>query len=219
MRFAQFVSFLRPPLDLPLNPPNMSAITQPGKLIVISGPSGAGKSTVVRSLLADCPLPLMLSISATTRQPRPDEVEGVAYHFLSRADFDQRRERGEFLECKEVFGRGDWYGTLQAPVAAGLAAGKWVILEIDVQGALAVLERHGEAITIFIHSGSLEELERRLRQRNTETEVALQRRLEVARRELAYLGQYRHQVINRDVSHAVREVCDILSRYGAQPND
>lgn len=193
----------------------MSAIPQHGKLIVISGPSGAGKSTVVRALLADCPLPLMLSISATTRKPRPDEVDGVAYHFLSPAEFEQQRERGEFLECKEVFGRGDWYGTLQAPVAAGLAAGKWVLLEIDVQGALSVLERHPEAITIFIHSGSLEELERRLRQRNTETEVALQRRLEVARRELACIHQYRHHVINRDVSHAVREVCDILSRYGA----
>ena len=192
---------------------------QPGKLIVISGPSGAGKSTVVRELLKTSTLPLMLSVSATTRAPRPGEVDGVAYHFLSPAEFQLRRERGEFLECKEVFGRGDWYGTLQAPVAAGLAAGKWVVLEIDVQGALCALESHPEAITIFIHSGSIEELERRLRQRNTETEASLKRRLEVASRELTYLDRYRHQVINRDVSQAVGEICEILSRYGEQPND
>lgn len=186
----------------------------PGKLIVISGPSGAGKSTVVRELLVACPLPLALSVSATTRQPRPGEINDVHYHFLSHDEFEAKRGRGEFLECKEVFGRGDWYGTLQSPVTAGLAAGKWVILEIDVQGALAVRENHPEAITIFIHSGSLEELERRLRQRNTETEDSLNRRLEVARRELTYLGQYRYQVINRDVSHAVREICEILLRHG-----
>lgn len=192
----------------------MAISSQPGKLVVISGPSGAGKSTVVRELLASCPLPLELSVSATTRPPRPGELNHVHYHFLTRAEFERGRERGEFLECKEVFGRGDWYGTLQSPVAAGLAAGKWVLLEIDVEGALSVLAAHPEAITIFLHSGSLEELERRLRQRNTETEAALARRLEVARRELTFLGQYRHQVINRDVPQAVREICEILSSYG-----
>ena len=191
----------------------------PGKLIVISGPSGAGKSTVVRELLTACPLPLALSISATTRPPRPGEMNDEHYHFLSHAEFEAKRARREFLECKEVFGRGDWYGTLQSPVAAGLAAGKWVILEIDVQGALAVREFHPEAITFFIHSGSLEELERRLRQRNTETEDSLTRRLEVARRELTYLGEYRYQVINRDINHAVQEICEILLRHGDRLHD
>jgi guanylate kinase len=184
-----------------------------GRLVVISGPSGAGKSTVVRELLTACQLPLALSVSATTRRPRPGEVDGVNYFFLSHDEFARRRAAGEFLECKEVFGRGDWYGTLQSQVASGLAAGKWVLLEIDVEGTLSVLDQHPEVITIFLHSGSLDELERRLRQRNTESEDSLRRRLEVARRELSFKDRYRHEVINRDVPQAVREICEILARY------
>lgn len=190
-----------------------TSATKSGHVVVISGPSGAGKSTVVRQLLRDCPLPLALSVSATTRKPRPGEQDGIHYHFLSHDEFARRIQAGEFVEYKEVFGRGDWYGTLQSEVASGLAAGKWVILEIDVEGALAVLEKHPQALTIFIHSGSIEELERRLRQRNTENEASLARRLEVARRELAYRDRYQYQVINRDVPQAVREICEILSRH------
>lgn len=189
---------------------------QTGRLVVISGPSGAGKSTVVRDLLSQCPLPLALSVSATTRQPRPGEVDGVNYFFLSPEEFDRRRAAGEFLECKEVFGRGDWYGTLQSQVASGLAAGKWVLLEIDVEGALAVLAQCPDVLTIFLHSGSLEELERRLRQRNTETEASIRRRLEVARRELSLADRYHHQVINRDVPQAVADICEILSRHSKE---
>lgn len=195
--------------DNPANRP------QSGGIVVISGPSGAGKSTVVRQLLSDCSLPLVLSISATTRMPRQGEINGVHYHFLTLDEFRMRREAGQFLECKEVYGRGDWYGTLHSEVTAGLQAGKWVILEIDVQGAMSVLESHPETVTIFVHCGSLEELERRLRQRGTESEAQVQRRLEVARRELTYLDRYQYQVINNDVSQAAREICDILARHGA----
>ena len=183
------------------------------RLVVISGPSGAGKSTVVRQLLQACPLPLVLSVSATTRQPRRGELEGVDYFFLTPQQFAARRETGDFLECKEY--AGNWYGTLQSQVTAGLAEGKWVLLEIDVEGTLAVLEKHPEALTIFVHSGSVEELERRLRARNTESEEALQRRLATARQELAQKSRYRFEVINRDVPQAVREVCDILLRQAA----
>ena len=116
-----------------------------GRLVIISGPSGAGKSTVLRKVLETCPLPLELSVSATTRQPRPGECDGVEYHFLTKEEFARRRASGEFLESKEVYGCGDWYGTLQGAVTAGLDAGKWVILEIDVEGALAVLERCPDA--------------------------------------------------------------------------
>jgi guanylate kinase len=196
----------------PANPSQRE--TQRGRLVIISGPSGAGKSTVVRQLLEECDIPLTLSVSATTRSPRPGETSGVHYYFLSPEEFRERRLAGEFLECKEVFGRGDWYGTLQTQVAAGLEAGKWVILEIDVEGTLSVLEKFPDTLTIFIHSGSIEELERRLRLRNTESEESLQRRLEVARRELTFISRYKYQVINRDVAQAVREVCDILKSQG-----
>jgi guanylate kinase len=184
------------------------------KLVVISGPSGAGKSTVVRELLANCPVPLYLSVSATTRLPRRGEVEGSDYFFLTPTEFAARQAAGDFVESKEY--AGNWYGTLQSQVATGLALGKWVILEIDVEGTLAVIDKYPSALTIFIHSGSVEELERRLRARNTESEAALSRRLETARRELALMDRYRYQVINRDVPQAVREVCEILLRHSEE---
>jgi guanylate kinase len=187
----------------------MSGASQ-GKLVIISGPSGAGKSTVVRQLLDSCTLPLQLSVSATTRQPRAGERDGVDYHFLSAGEFCRRRDAGEFLEWKEVFARGDLYGTLRSETAAGLAAGKWVILEIDVEGASAVLEQHPDAITIFVDPGSMDELERRLRGRGTETADSIQRRLDVARRELDCRDRYRFQVINDSKDRAVQEICQIL---------
>lgn len=182
----------------------------PGCLVIISGPSGAGKSTVVRDLLERCEVPLRLSVSATTRQPRPDEVDGRDYYFLTHEQFALRRDRGEFLECKEVFGRGDWYGTLRSEVQRGLDDGCWVVLEIDVEGALSVLEQQPNTITIFLHPGSMEELERRLRARGTDSEAAIERRLEVARHEMAFKSRYRYEVINRTVKQAVTEICEIL---------
>lgn len=183
-----------------------------GRLIIISGPSGAGKSTVVRSLLSECELPLTLSISATTRQPRDGEVDGKHYFFLSEQEFEQKRQAGEFLECKEVFGLGCWYGTLRDQVASGLAGGRWVILEIDVQGALAVLDhKEFDPITVFIHPGGMDELEERLRSRNTESEQAIGARLETASSEMRYMHRYQYEVINGSVDAAVAEICQILN--------
>ena len=184
--------------------------TKQGKVVIISGPSGAGKSTLVRRLLQTCPLPLELSISATTRPPRPDELNGIDYHFLSTDEFDEKRLASEFLEYKEVFGQGYWYGTLLAKIDDGLRLGKWVILEIDVAGAMSVIDRVPDAITIFIHPGSMEELERRLRNRQTDNEEAIVRRLEVATQEMANRHQYEYQVINKDVDVATNEVSQIL---------
>ncbi|MBC8873792.1 MAG: guanylate kinase [Planctomycetes bacterium] len=184
-----------------------------GRLVIISGPSGAGKSTVVRQLLADCPLPLKLSVSATTRQPRPAERDGVDYHFLSKEEFIRRREAGGFLEWMEVFGRGDFYGTLRDETTTGLATGKWVVLEIDIEGTLSVIPQYPEVITIFLDPGSMEELERRLRHRGTESEESTQRRLEVARREMAISDRYRYRVVNDRVDRAVQEICDILTSH------
>jgi guanylate kinase len=184
------------------------------KLIIISGPSGAGKSSVVRELLK-CGLPLRLSVSATTRAPRNGEQDGIHYHFLTKDEFARRRALGEFLECKEVFGRGDWYGTLHREVEAGARDGKWMVLEIDVEGAAAVLERRPDAMTIFIDPGSREELERRLRGRNTESEESIRRRLEVADRELAQAHRYQYRVTNDTVESAVQQICDILNPKGS----
>lgn len=182
-----------------------------GKLLVISGPSGAGKTTLLKRLYAASPVPLVTSVSATTRPPRPGEIDGTDYHFLTKEEFERRRRQGEFLECFEVYQRGDWYGTLKSEVAPRLADGKWVVLEIDVQGTLAVLEHYPNAVTIFVRPSSMGELERRLRDRGTESEAALGRRLEVARRELESVDRYRFQVVNDDVEAALNQLREILS--------
>ena len=181
-----------------------------GRLVIFSGPSGVGKTTVLAAIFAQCKLPLLMSVSATTRPQREGETEGVSYLYLTDEEFQQRRENEDFLECVEVFGRGHWYGTLKKTVKAGLAAGKWVILEIDVDGAQKVLKHHPDAITIFVHPGSPEELERRLRGRGTESESALKRRLEVAGRELEMAKLYKHIVINQSVEQTATDICNIL---------
>lgn len=183
------------------------------KLMILSGPSGAGKSTVVKRVLEKSRFPISLSVSATTRTPRPGEENGVHYHFLTKEDFLARKERGEFLECFEVFGRGDWYGTLRETVTTGLSAGKWIILEIDVHGAKMVLQHYPDAVTVFLHPGSLEELERRLRKRGTETEASIARRLEVARAELDSSNWYQHIVINHTPEQATEEILRILESH------
>lgn len=190
-----------------------SSLPATGHLIILSGPSGAGKSTVVRELLANCPLPIELSVSATTRKARAGEVEGREYHFVTQEQFDQKRMANEFLEYKEVFGRGDWYGTPLSQVETGLNSGKWMLLEIDVQGALTVMARRSDVISFFVHPGSLEELAIRLRRRGTDDEQAISRRLEVAAEELQALKHYRHEIINRDVILSAAEICNILHQY------
>jgi guanylate kinase len=194
--------------------------TAPGKLVVVSGPSGAGKTSVMERVFRQCPVPLVRSVSATTRPPRNGEIDGVDYHFLSEDRFQLLQKRGEFLECFQVFSPGHWYGTLLCEVTTGLAAGKWVVLEIDVQGALAVMERFPDAITIFLRPSTRAEIERRLRGRATETEEAIRRRLAEADRELAQADRYQYQVINDQMDQAVQDICRILtSQWEKSRND
>lgn len=192
----------------------MSHPGTPGQLVVFSGPSGVGKTTVLRKVIERCRRPLTFSVSATTRAPRPGERDGKDYHFLPSDEFHRRREAGDFLECFEVFGRGVWYGTLASEVATGLNAGKWVVLDVDVQGAQAVVQQFPNAVTIFLDPGSLEELERRLRARGTESEQDIQRRLEQARVELEAAPRYQHRVINDTADRAAEEICNILNQVG-----
>lgn len=186
---------------------------RPGKLVVISGPSGVGKTTLLRRLLADHPA-LVPSVSATTRPPRAGERDGVDYHFLTLEEFERRRTDGRFLECCRVYGRQHWYGTLVDEVTPRLAAGKWVVLEIDVEGTLSILGRFPEAITIFVEPSHPDQLFQRLRDRGTESPEAMARRLEVARRELHEAHRYRHRVVNESVDEALAGIERILSSEG-----
>ena len=180
---------------------------------MISGPSGVGKTTILRMLLERLP-ELIPSVSATTRPPRAGEREGIDYHFLLPDEFARRRENGEFLECCRVYGRDSWYGTLVDEVAPRLAAGRWVVLEIDVEGTLSVLEHYAEAVTIFVEPSRPEQLDERLTRRGTESPEAIERRLEVARLELEQAYLYRHRVVNENIEEAVGTIVSILRQAG-----
>ncbi len=184
-----------------------------GRVVVLSGPSGVGKTTLANRLFQTCPLPLVRSISATTRSPRGEEADGVDYHFVGPERFQAMRDQGQFLECCEVFGQGCWYGTLWSEVRAGIEAGKWVVLNIDVHGAAAVMERFAGAITVFVRPASMEELRRRLECRGTDTLQEIEKRLLRAQYELGQAHQYRYQVVNDDLDRAVSEICTILTEH------
>ncbi|MDR0521286.1 MAG: guanylate kinase [Planctomycetaceae bacterium] len=179
-------------------------------LLVVSGPSGVGKGTLLQKVFAESGFPLQMSVSATTRSPRPGEIDGKHYHFLSAGDFENRRLAGEFLECFEVFGTGTWYGTLRQTVAEGLAAGCWVVLEIDVNGAKKVKEQFPDAVTFFIEPKNIDVLKARLQGRGTETEEAMRRRLATALEELKHAGEFDYRIINEDIDTAVQEFTAIL---------
>lgn len=195
------------------SPHSVPGSTPTGKVVVISGPSGVGKTTILRRILRDLPQ-LVPSISATTRPPRTGERDGVDYHFLSPDDFERRRAAGEFLECCRVYGRQHWYGTLADEVTPRIAAGEWVVLEIDVEGTLSILERYPAAVTIFVEPADPDQLGERLRGRGTESPEAMTRRLEVAHRELREAHRYRHRVVNDDVDTAVAAIERILVEAG-----
>lgn len=162
---------------------------------------------------------LRMSISATTRPPRPGEVDGENYYFLSHDEFQRRLAAGEFLEAIEVFGRGHWYGTLMDEVLPSLENGVWVILEIDVAGAQRALEKFPSAVTIFISPAeqlddAIQILDQRLRIRGTESEQAITRRLEVARQEIERSAGYKYNVINQSVEQSADAICQILRQQG-----
>lgn len=180
------------------------------KLFVISGPSGAGKGTLVARVREQYPN-LGLTVSATTRAPRDGEVEGVNYYFLSDEEFSQRVDAGEFIEWAQVHDHR--YGTLASEVDRNLATGRSLILEIDVQGALAVKRRFPHAVLIFIEPPSLEILRERLVGRGSETEESLSLRLADAEHEMQLVSEYDEIVVNDDLDQATAELLAVLTRY------
>lgn len=185
------------------------------QVVVLSGPAGAGKTTIVQRLLREAPVPLQMSVSATTRPMRTGEVEGLHYYFLTSDEFRRRQSSGEFLECAEVHRSGYWYGTLRSELDRIRQLGAWALLEVDVEGALNVIRFYPDAVTIFLQTPSAELYERRLRDRGTESEEVIQRRLQTARKELELADSYRYRVVNDDLDRAVREICGILEAHKA----
>ena len=184
-----------------------------GNLFVISGPSGAGKGTLVARLLEEVP-DTWVSVSATTRRPRPGEEEGVSYYFLDREDFLALADEGGFLEWAEY--AGNCYGTPLASVQREMAAGRQVILEIEVQGALQVREKMPEAHLVFIEPPSLEELERRLRGRGTEADDVVRKRMETALVELSHKMEYDIRLVNDNLGEAVAQLVAYVNETAEQ---
>jgi guanylate kinase len=184
----------------------MTSSEPKGSVLLISGPSGCGKSTICKQLLEDDQV--VFSVSATTRTPRPGEVDGQHYHFLSVDEFKARIEAGDFVEHAEV--HGNMYGTLRAPMREAIAAGKTYLVEIDVQGALQLKALEVDGIYVFVAPPSFEVLRQRLSGRGTETPEVLERRLKKAEDEYRERVKYDHIVVNDDLDRAVTEIRKIV---------
>lgn len=185
-----------------------------GKIIVLSAPSGCGKSTIIHKLLeGEGALPLEFSVSATNRAPRTGETDGVSYHFMSTEDFRDAVAAGRFIEWEEVY-PGRYYGTLRSEIDNKTAAGRHVILDIDVKGALNVKRIYGDkAVTIFILPPDVEELRRRLVGRATDSPEVIEQRVAKADYELGFAPQFDFRVVNEDLDEAVDEARRIITQH------
>ena len=180
-----------------------------GTIFIISGPSGTGKSTIIDSILEAYP-DTFFSVSATTRGPRPGEVDGKDYNFVSKADFEEMIKKGELLEYAEYVG--NFYGTPSRPVFDNIEKGHDVIIEVEVKGHSQLREKLPEAVSIFISPPSIEILEERLRSRSTETEEKIQSRIATARHEMQFADSYDYVVVNNELDAAVRDALAIISK-------
>ena len=177
-------------------------------MFVVTGPSGAGKGTLVRALL-DRFEDLELAVSATTRGRRPSERDGREYWFLTEAEFAARIDSGDFLE--HVAFAGHRYGTLRSEVSRILGSGKWPVLELEIEGAMAVAQELEGAVTIFV-TAPIQALEARLRERATESSGEIHERLAIARGQLEHAGEFEHVVENDDLARAIEDISAIVAR-------
>lgn len=179
-----------------------------GRLFVISGPSGAGKGSISKRILAEVP-DLVYSISMTTRPPRPDEVDGRNYYFVTREEFEKTLAEDGLLEYAQVYG--EYYGTPRAMVMESLSKGLDVVLEIDIQGAMNIRRTYPKGVLIFILPPSMGELRKRITGRGSESEGNIELRLGEALKEIAYIDKYDYCVVNGDLDEAVERVKAIIT--------
>jgi guanylate kinase len=179
-----------------------------GNIFLVAAPSGAGKSSLVNALLAQDPS-IRLSVSFTTRAPRPGEMQGREYHFVSVEEFAERKARGDFLEAAEV--HGNWYGTSRQWIEQRLSEASDVLLEIDWQGAQQVRGHFPQAVGVFILPPSLEALRARLQQRGQDSALVIERRLRAARSEIAHAPEFDFVIINEDFDRALAELAAVVT--------
>lgn len=194
----------------------MADLPRRGRLFVLSGPSGVGKGTVRKELFRRRK-GFFFSISCTTRKPRPGETDGVDYRFISKEEFERRRDNNEFLEWAKV--HGNLYGTLWSDVDKTLSSGGDVVLEIDVNGAFQVKKRCKDVVLIFIAPPSQEELERRLKNRGSDDEISIALRLKNALSEMAEADKYDHVVINDNLERTVKDLEEIIDHCGSRRSE
>lgn len=184
-----------------------------GKLIIISAPSGCGKSTIIGDIMDRGELDLQFSVSATNRKPRPGEVDGVSYHFLSDEEFKDLIANGAFVEYEQVY-PGRYYGTLRSEIQNRVDAGHNVILDIDVNGGMNVRRQFGdEALSIFIAPPGIDELRRRLVQRGSESPEAIEERVGRAEYELGFRDRFDHVVVNDELPRAIGEIEKLMADF------
>lgn len=212
-KFANRYRILNKERSQKLTPKNPRGRRKP-LLVVISAPSGGGKTTICKKLIERHPDEMKISVSATTRRPRPGEVNGVDYFFISEPEFFERVRRGEFLEYERV--HGNYYGTLRSTVEKLLAEGYTVLFDVDVNGALAIKKRFPEAVLIFIKPPSIEALKERLRARQTDDPEEIEKRLRRLPEEYAKSKEFDYIVVNNKLEDTLRQIESIIARHAEE---
>ena len=187
-----------------------STPTRTGRLFIISGPSGAGKTTLLRAVL-DHYGDMLYSVSHTTRKPRPGEKDGVDYHFIPKSEFKEMIRNGQWAEWAEV--HDNYYGTAADFLDNGLADGKYILLDIDVQGTVKILKRYPDSVTIFVIPQTPETLRARLVSRGADSDEAIEKRLVASKKEMQQMDIYRHVIVNDHLPATIETLITIIEKY------